>query len=215
MLLGDEMLLLLALLQTADTIRVEKLIPAPVVDGVVSTEEYGKPSLTMQRPGGAVQLWLRQHDGQVYIAAQIDDSTYYWGDDLVIGIDTGGDRSDGPGHDDFQWYFRRMLDSSIVRRGEAGKWRMPRDDPDWKLGAARDGGGWEVRSVSSATGWSLELKLDGFYFQQAGTRAPGIAFRVYDDSPHGWTPWPNPPGIRQPTEVEERPRLWIPVTLPH
>ena len=207
------MLLLLALLQVADTVHVGKLSVAPTFDGSASVAEYGAPTITMSRPGGTVQLWLKQHDGAVYVAAQIDDSTYYWGDDLVIGLDTGGDRGDAPGHDDFQWYFRRMLDSSIVRRGDGGKWRMPRDDPDWKLGSARDGGGWEVRSVSTTTGWSLELKLDAFYFQQAGSRTPGIAFRVYDDAPHGWTPWPNPPGIKQPTDVEEHPRLWAPVLL--
>lgn len=207
------MLLMFALLQTADAVRVVEAATPPVFDGVASAEEYGAPTITMPRPGGIVQLWLKQHDGQVYLAAHIADSTYYWGDDLVIGLDTGGDRGDGPGHDDFQWYFRRMLDSSVVRRGESGKWRMPRDDPDWRLGAARDGGGWEVRSVSEASGWTIEFRLDPFYFSQAGSRTPGIAFRVYDDNPHGWSPWPNPAGIRQPTEVEERPRLWAPVHL--
>jgi hypothetical protein len=206
------MLLLLTLLQSPDTIRIEKVAVAPSLDGAVSTAEYGMATISMARPGGTAQLWLTQHDGQVYLAAQIEDSTYYWGDDLVIGLDTGGDRGEGPGHDDFQWYFRRMLDSSVVRRGDGGKWRMPRDDPDWKLGAARDGGGWEVRSVSGPRGWSVELKLDAYYFRQAGERAPGIAFRVYDDSPHGWTPWPNPPGVR-PTDVEDRPRHWAAVVL--
>jgi hypothetical protein len=207
------MLLLLALMQVADTVRIAQALDTPVFDGAVSVSEYGVPTISMTRPGGVLRLWLKQHEGQVYIAAEIADSTYYWGDDLVIGLDTGGNRGDGPGHDDFQWYFRRMIDSSVVRRGEAGKWRMPRDDPDWRLGSARDGGGWEVRSTSEAKGWSIEFKLDAFYFQQAGARTPGIAFRVYDDSPHGWTPWPNPAGIKQPTEVEERPRLWTPVLL--
>jgi hypothetical protein len=208
------MLLLLALLQAADTIRIDRISSPVTFDGAASADEYGAPTITMTRAGGAVQLWLRQSEGQVYLAARIADSTYYWGDDLVIGLDTGGDRGEGPGHDDFQWYFRRMLDSSIVRRGDGGKWRMPRDDPDWKLGTARDGGGWDVRSVNDAAGWSVELKLDPFYFSQAGDRTPGIAFRVYDDNPHGWTPWPNPAGIKQPTDVEDRPRYWVPVVLP-
>lgn len=206
------MLLLIAVLQMFDTVHVGKLSGAPTFDGSASVAEYGAPTITMNRPGGTVQLWLRQADGQVYIAAAIADSTYYWGDDLVIGLDTGGDRGDGPGHDDFQWYFRRMIDSSIVRRGEAGKWRMPRDDPDWKLGAERTGGGWEVRSASDAKGWSIEFKVDPFYFQQA-KGSPAIAFRVYDDSPHGWTAWPMPSEAKRPTEVEDRPRFWIPVLL--
>lgn len=207
------MLLLLLMAQTGDTIRIDRSPTAPTFDGVVSVAEYGAPTITMTRPGGAVQLWLTQHDSAVYLAARIADSTYYWGDDLVIGIDMAGNGGDGPGHDDFQWYFRRMLDSSIVRRGDNGKWRMPRDDPDWKLGTARDGGGWEVRSVSDSAGWSLELKLDPYFFSQAGSGNPRMAFRVYDDHPHGWTPWPHPSGLKQPTEVEERPRLWIPVLL--
>src|SRR5690349_15190084 len=98
------MLLLMALLQAVDTVKIGKASSPPVFDGAVSVAEYGSPTITMTRPGGAVQLWLKQHDGQVYLAAQIGDSTYYWGDDLVIGLDTGGDRGDGPGHDDFQWY---------------------------------------------------------------------------------------------------------------
>jgi hypothetical protein len=205
------LLLMLAVLQTGDTVHVEKAATQLTFDGIVSESEYGAPTITMPRPGGAVQLWLKRSEGQVYIAAAIADSTYYWGDDLVIGLDTGGDRGDGPGHDDFQWYFRRMIDSSIVRRGEAGKWRMPRDDPDWKLGAERTGGGWEVRSANDARGWSIEFKLDPYYFQQAGRGTPAIAFRVYDDSPHGWTAWPSPDGVKRPTEVEDRPRLWVPI----
>lgn len=205
------MLLLALLLQVADTIRIDKA--SVTFDGEVTAQEYGAPTVTMPRAGGAVRLWLKQSEGQVYIAARIADSTYYWGDDLVIGLDTGGDRGDGPGHDDFQWYFRRALDSSMVRRGDAGKWRMPRDDPDWRLGKERAGGGWEVRSASDATGWSIEFRLDPYYFQQAGARTPGIAFRIYDDSPHGWTAWPMPAEAKRATEVEDRPRFWAALLL--
>jgi hypothetical protein len=184
-----------------------------VFDGRIDSAEYGAPSLVLPRPGGEVRLWLRRDHDWVYLAASLPDSSYYWGDDLVISLDTGGDRAAGPQHDDFQWYFRRALDSSVVFRGDGGTWRAPRDDPDWRLGAGREGGGWEVRSASDAAGWSLELRLDLQYFRQAGPRAPGLAIRVYDDEPQSWVPWPGAVAVRQPTEVERRPDLWAPVVL--
>ena len=203
------MILTLLLAFASDTVRITPADRPPVFDGRADSAEYGAPSLTINRPGGTVELWLRRWQGSVYLAARIPDSTYYWGDDLVISLDTQGDRAPGPVHDDFCWYFRRMLDSSAVYRGENGRWRMPRDDPDWRLGTVRDGGGWQVRAEDGRSGWSLELVLDAGYFSEAGPgRAPGLAFRVYDNEPHGWHPWPNPPGIKQPTEVERRPELW-------
>jgi hypothetical protein len=205
--------LLFLVASSIDTLRIPPASQAPVFDGRADSAEYGAPSIELSRPTGAVRLWVRNYQGQVYIAAFLPDSTFYWGDDLVISLDTGGDRAGGPQHDDFQWYFRRTLDSSVVFRGDAGKWRAPRDDPEWRLGQEREGGGWEVRSVSTRAGWSLELRLDAEYFHEAGRRKPGLAFRVYDDDPHGWVAWPAAPGIRQPTEVERRPDLWAVVEL--
>jgi hypothetical protein len=207
-------LALLGAFLATDTVRVLPMELAPVFDGRADTAEYGRPSLTIPRPGGEVLVWLRSHGGQIYLAASMADSTWYWGDDLVISLDTRGDRAPGPQHDDFQWYFRRVLDSSVVFRGEAGKWRAPRDDPDWRLGHDREGGGWEVRSADGREGWSLELRLDAAYFGEAGAGHPGLAFRVYDDDPHGWHTWPSPVGTRQPTEVERRPDLWSVVLVP-
>ena len=182
-------------------------------DGRADSAEYGAPSLIIARPSGMVRIWLRRDQDRVYLAASLPDSTFYWGDDLVISLDTGGDRAPGPQHDDFQWYFRRTLDSSVVFRGDAGKWRAPRDDPEWRLGRDREGGGWEVRSVSEQGGWSLEFRLDLEYFRQSGTRHPGLALRVYDDAPQSWVAWPAVPAVRQPTEVERRPDLWAVVLL--
>ncbi|MBP6669572.1 MAG: hypothetical protein KA180_09030 [Gemmatimonadales bacterium] len=188
--------------------------PAPVVfDGVASREEYGAPTLELARPAGVVQLWLVRHGGSVVVAARMPDRTVSWGDDLVISLDTQGDRAPGPMHDDFQWYFRRVLDSSVVLRGEAGTWRAPRDDPDWRLGAEREGGGWEVRAVSDAEGWSLEFRMDQAYFAEAGAGRPGLAFRVFDDDPQGWVAWPTAPRVKHPTEVERQPALWAPVSF--
>lgn len=207
------MLPLAALALLSDTLRITPAPRSPVFDGRADTAEYGAPTVTITRPAGTVLLWLRRHEGFVYLAARLPDSTFYWGDDLVISLDTRGERAAAPAHDDFQWYFRRVLDSSVVLRGEGGRWQMPKGDPDWRLGREREGGGWEVRSVDDGTSWSLELRLDPAYFGEAGTGHPGMAFRVYDNDPHGWHIWPAPAGIRQPTEVERRPALWA-VVLP-
>jgi hypothetical protein len=209
--------MLLGLLQMAlgvDTVRITPAARPPVFDGRADSAEYGRPTVTIMRPAGTVQIWLRSHGGQVYLSAWLPDSTHYWGDDLVISLDTRGDRAPGPEHDDFQWCFRRALDSSVVFRGHAGKWRMPRDDPDWRLGSARAGGGWEVRSADGPGGWSLEFRLDSAYFGEAGAKHPGLALRVYDNDPSGWHAWPNPAGTRQATEVERRPDLWSVVLGP-
>jgi hypothetical protein len=160
----------------------------------------GDTILPDQRPGGVVRLWLARWEESVYLAAEIEDSTYYWGDDLVISLDTQGDASPAPGHDDFQWYLRRMIDSSVVFRGQNGKWQPPRDDPDWRLGKDREGGGWEVRRRIVRLGGRSNSSSDQAYFREAKARdLPRMAFRVFDDSPQGWYIWPqaavlsNPP----------------------
>ncbi len=160
--------LLLALLAPSpDTLRISASPVPPAFDGVASEGEYGAPIAIISRPQGAVRIWAVESQGWVYLAVQLPDTSFYWGDDVVISLDVWGDRGAAPGHDDFQWYFRRVLDSSVVYRGEQGKWRVPRHDPDWRLGAEREGGGWEVRSVSGAGGWSLEFRLDRAYFLEA------------------------------------------------
>lgn len=196
-----------------DTIPLLPAERAPRFDGRADSAEYGAASVVLERPAGAVPVWLRRDGAFVYLAARIADTSFYWGDDFVISLDTRGDGGSGPGHDDFQWYFRRALDSSVVYRGEAGKWRAPRDDPDWRLGASRSGGGWEVRVASDAAGWSLELRLEAGWFGEATTGLPRLALRTYDDAPQGWFPWPDPPGLPQPTIVERRPELWGVVRL--
>jgi putative phosphoesterase len=201
---------MLALLLAAalDTIRLVAAVHPPLFDGRASIEEYGAPSIGITRPGGVTSLWLRRDSAYVYLAASMPDSTFSWADDLVISLDVPGDRDPGPGHYDFQWYFRRMLDSSVVYRGEGGRWRAPQDDPDWRLGAAREGGGWEVRSQSTDSGWSLEIRFDPEYFTPPPGRSTGLAVREFDDQPQGWYAWPHPSSVRQPTEVERRPALW-------
>ena len=202
-------LFLALLIQTAprDTVPV-RLVESVPADVASNPAKLGEPSLRIRTGQGAASIWLvRTHDS-AFVVARIPDSTYYWGDDLVISLDVSGDRGRVPGHDDFQWYFRRSLDSSVVYRGRAGRWEAPRGDPDWRLGASREGGGWMVDGLSEAAGWSLALRLDAAWLEGEEGRRPGIAFRIYDDSPSGWFAWPAPTGGRQPAGVERVPDLW-------
>jgi len=112
-----------------DTLRIRALTGSPPsFDGVVAEREYGTPSVEMPTAQGGVRVWSVRSGDTVYIAARMTDSTFYWGDDFVISLDPLGDRTPGPGHDDTQWYFRRVLDSSVVNRGRHGRWMAPSDD---------------------------------------------------------------------------------------
>ena len=206
-------LLLLLQLPSADTLGVPRAATPPTLDGRVSVAEWGAPSLTIARPAGTATVWLRHDSAGVYLAALLPDSTFYWGDDLVLSLDVAGDRHAAPDHDDFQWYFRRVLDSSVVYRGRDGRWQPPRDDPDWRLGAEREGGGWLVRGADARAAWSVEMRWHPGFFAGQGGRLPALALRVYDDAPHGWHTWPEATGLPQPTLLERRPDRWVPVKL--
>ncbi len=190
-----------------DTVPVRLVESAPA-DAGSSAAALGEPALRVGTGQGAASIWLLRTRDSAFIVARIPDSTYYWGDDLVISLDVSGDRGPVPGHDDFQWYFRRSLDSSVVYRGRGGRWEAPRGDPDWRLGPSREGGGWTAGSRSEAAGWSLTLRLDGAWLDGEAGRRPGIAFRIYDDSPGGWFAWPPPVDGRQPSSVEKVPDRW-------
>ena len=202
-------ILLTLALQAAprDTAPVRLVESAPA-DAGSSAAALGEPALRLGTGQGAASIWLLRTRDSAFVVARIPDSTYYWGDDLVISLDLSGDRGTVPGHDDFQWYFRRSLDSSVVYRGRGGRWEAPRGDPDWRLGPSREGGGWTVNSRSEAAGWSLVLRLDAAWLDGEAGRRPGVAFRIYDDSPSGWFAWPVRADGRQPSSVERVPDLW-------
>ena len=185
-----------------------RLVESVPADAGSNGATLGEPSVRIRSGQGVASIWLLRTRDSAFVVARISDSTYYWGDDLVISLDVSGDRGPVPGHDDFQWYFRRALDSSVIYRGRAGRWEAPRGDPDWRLGASREGGGWTVSGRSEGAGWSLVLRLDAAWLQGEADRRPGIAFRVYDDSPGGWFAWPAPADGRQPASVERVPDLW-------
>ena len=207
------LVLLAAALLGSDTLRVRSIAQSPRMDGVASVEEYGQPTLTMPTAQGGVQVWAVLRGDTAWIAARMQDSTYYWGDDFVVSIDPLGDRTPGPGHDDTQWYLRRMLDSSVVNQGRHGRWMQPGDDPDWRLGPTRVSESWEVQGNSTATEWSVELKLPLTWFTDETGRHATITFRSYDDSPHAWYVWPVPRPGERPTRVEMDPGQWATTTV--
>jgi hypothetical protein len=182
--------ILLSLVQvlSADTVAVSRLEQSPSPSITIDSARLGSPQVkisTRQRPA---LVWLLRAGDTVFIAASISDTSQYWGDDFVISLDTRGEGAADPQHEDFQWYFRRTIDSSIVYRGRNGHWQPPRDDPDWRLGADRSGGGWEVTTRNRSDGWSLLLRLAPEWFAGENGARPRIAFgsmttRPMDGSP--------------------------------
>ena len=145
------------------------------------------------------------------MAAVIPDDSPSWADAIAISFDVSGDGGDSPGHDDFQWSLQRTLDSSVVLRGRNGRWAPPLDDPDWRLGAERGGGGWEVGGASDARGWAVLLRLDPAWLEGEDGHRPAMAFRIHDDDPNGWYAWPAPTTSAGALLVERTPALWVPV----
>ena len=192
----------------SETLHIRALSHAPSFSGHVDSLEWGSPSLMISKPSGLVRVWVLRWRHEVYIAALIEDATPYWGDDFVVSLDPSGDRSAAPDQDDHQWYFRRVLDSSVVFTGRGGRWRPPGDDPRWRLGRRRSGQGWAVRAWSGRARWSIVLKLDAPWFTRSGHLHPGIAFRTFDDSPVGWYTWPATPLGLDGRALERRPDLW-------
>jgi hypothetical protein len=168
----------------------------------------GEPSVLIRTGQGVAAIRLLRTADSAYIVAHIPDSTWYWGDDLVISLDRAGDGGAAPGHDDFQWYIRRVVDSSVVYRGRGGRWEAPRGDPSWRLGGVREGGGWTVSAADDRGGWTVVLRLDAAFLAGESGRPPRMAFRIYDDSPGGWYAWPPPAPGQQGSGVERVPDLW-------
>jgi hypothetical protein len=206
-------LLVLAFLQSpsVDTLRIDLIDRAPRPGLMIDSAVLGSPRVRIPTRQGAALIWVLRARDTVFIAASIPDSTVYWGDDFIVSLDTRGDAAPDPQHDDFQLYFRRVLDSSVVFRGRNGRWEPPRADPDWRLGAERSGGGWEVAGRERRTRWDLLLRMDPAWFAGEAGRLPRIAFRIYDDSPSGWFAWPPPSGSTPHSQVEQAPSLWVPV----
>ena len=195
-----------------DTLRLRSVERPPPAGGPVDSVVWGVPQVRIATGQGAASVWLLRWSDTVFVVAAIPDSTPSWRDELAISFDVAGDRPSRPEHQNFQWSFRRLLDSSVVYRGRNGRWEPPRDDPDWRLGGERSGGGWEVSASESGREWVVIVRMDPAWFAgQSEGRRPAIAFRIYDDAPSGWFAWPDPHSGAGATLVERTPALWVPV----
>jgi hypothetical protein len=123
------MLLLSLQLISADTLRIRTADRPPEINQTLDGVSLGSPQVRIRTGQGTASVWLLRNRDTVYVAASIPDSTPYWGDDFVVSLDTSGDAATAPQHDDFQLYFRRALDSSVVYRGRNGRWEPPRGTP--------------------------------------------------------------------------------------
>lgn len=195
----------------ADTVDVRTLANAPIVDGRAGDAEYGSPTHLLRTTSGDVHIWLGRYQGYLYVAAEMPDTSFYWGDDLVVSLDPHGRGGARPEAADRQWYLRRILDSSMVMVALEGSWMVPERDPPM-LRATRHHRDWDVASTSSRTGWTVELRIREASLP-FGTSAPRIAFRTYNDNPPGWWSWPDAPAGIPTRNVERRPELWLPLRL--
>jgi hypothetical protein len=184
---------------------------APAADARPDTAAWGAPQVRVSTRQGTAAIWLLRTADTFFIAAAIPDTTPSWSDALAICFSVGGWSGDAPGHDDFEWSFRRVLDSSVVFRGRGGRWAPPLDDPDWRLGHERSGGGWEIGSSDGAREWTLVLRLDPVWLEGEQGRRPAVGFLLHDDDPSAWYAWPGPNESAGATLLERTPALWVPL----
>ena len=202
---------LLGVAPPADTLRVRSIPRPPAADGRLDTLAWGAPQVRIPTRQGTAAVWLLRAADTLFIAAALPDTTPSWSDGLAICFDLGGDGADGPGHEDFEWSFRRLLDSSVVYRGRGGRWMPPHDDPDWRLGVERSGGGWEIGSGDGARGWTLVLRLDPAWLEASEGHRPTVAFLLHDGEPNAWYAWPDMKEEAGATLLERTPALWVPL----
>jgi hypothetical protein len=197
----------LCLLAPTDSLDVRRLARAPMLDGRVDGAEYGAPAIRIPTAAGEVTAWVGRHDGYVYVAATLPDSSFYWGDDLVVSIDPDGSGGPNPGDGDRQWYLRRMLDSSVVLTATGGRWETP-GRPTPSLGPMRHHADWDVASSSTRSGWAIELRI-----RESVLSAPRLALRTYNSAPQGWWSWPAPAAGVPAQRVERNPDAWVVLRL--
>lgn len=196
---------------SADTLRLREIERPPAADGRIDSIAWGLPQVRIGTVQGDASIWLLRAADTMFIAIAIPDRTRSWSDAVAVCFDVRGDRAAAPAHDDFQWSLQRVLDSSVVYRGRSGRWEPPLNDPDWRLGSARGGGGWEVSSADAAAGWTLVLRLDPAWLGGEEGRRPGIGFRIHDDEPNRWYSWPGAEAPGSATLLERSPALWVPL----
>jgi len=182
---------------------------------MIDSSRWGPPQLTLPTHQGSVSVWLLRAVDTVFVVARVPDRSRSWADGFVVCLDPQGEAAPAPGHDDFEWSFRRVLDSSVVYRGRDGRWQPPLGDPDWRLGANHAGGGWEAGAADDDAGWTIVLRLDPAWFAAESGRRARIAFQVHDGDPDAWYAWPAPADARAPgadaATLDNRPNDWVPL----
>jgi hypothetical protein len=200
-------------MQSPESITVTTAKKAPVVDGKVFSAEYGAPKLRFPGVSGDVSVSLTRSGGYLYIAAELPDTSMYWGDDFVVSFDLNGSGGDTPDVGDQQWYLRRVLDSSVVfvvDQAAKGRWVAAGITPPL-LKEKRHDADWDVASSSTAQGWSVELRVrEGIIPKGA---KPRVTFRTYNDKPRGWRSYPKAAADSLTLRVERNPGMWIPLLL--
>ena len=86
------LLLTLALQAAPGDVAPVRLVDSPPRDAAPGASALGDPSVRLATGQGAAEIWLLRTHDSAFVAARIPDSTYYWGDDLVISLDISGDR---------------------------------------------------------------------------------------------------------------------------
>ena len=198
-------------LPASDTLRLRAIARPPAADGRIDSAAWGPAQLRIATAQGQASVWLLRAADTAFVAVAVPDRSRSWADGVAVCFDIAGDRAAAPAHDDFQWWLQRVLDSSVVYRGRAERWEAPRGDPDWRLGAARAGGGWEVSGADDGTVWSFVLRLDPAWLDGEQGRRPGIGFLIHDDDPDGWYSWPAITTPAGPKLLERTPVLWVPL----
>jgi hypothetical protein len=183
----------------------------PRADGRSDSLAWGAPQIRIPVGQGTASVWLLSAADSFFIAIAVPDRTPSWTDAVALCFDVAGDGGRAPGHDDFQWSFQRVLDSSVVFRGRHGRWEPPLNDPDWRLGAGRAGGGWSVGSRADSSGWTVVRRMDRAWLEGEAGRRPAFGVRIHDDDPNGWYPWPDPHASAGATLLERTPALWVPI----
>lgn len=163
--------------------------------------------------GAATAMLQRLPSGRVQLRVELPDATPSWRDGVTVFIDPVGDTTPAPGHDDFEYAFQRVLDSSVVRQAAHGTWMAPANDPDWRLGSARGMETWTVAVTTDANRWVLVLEIDEAWLAGTQDVRARLGLLLHDDDPNRWAAWPAGPAGRPPTQIGMRPVQWSPVLL--
>lgn len=101
---------------------------APVIDGTISPGEWEDVDpITFNNAQGEIKVYVKQNDTMLFFASNIQDSSFYWGDDIVIGLDTDYNGGNHPQTDDIQLYLLRDKYALNINLGTGLGWNFTTD----------------------------------------------------------------------------------------